>query len=208
MSGWIKLHKKLERWEWYTYPNMLLLWVHLLLNANFKEGSWRGNTIKVGQLVVGRSSLASKLGLSEQIIRTLLSKLQSTSDITIHTTNRYSIITVCKYRDYQFVASNEQPATQPATAPLNNHTIRSKEERSKKEKNIIPTLVEINEYVNKNEKIFPNTDTKKYYMQRQSAGWKKSNGVPVVDWKADIWNCYNDGWIVKPKIQSRDVPYN
>ena len=68
-----------------------------------------------------------------------------------------------------------------------------------------PVLKEINKYIKENEKLFPLVDAEKYFMQRQSVGWKKANGVPVVDWKADIWNCYKDGWIKKPKKSNQ--PY-
>ena len=68
-----------------------------------------------------------------------------------------------------------------------------------------PTLKEINDYVEKNNKLFPNIDTEKYFMQRQSIGWIKASGVPIVDWKADMWNCYKDDWVKKPKKSNQ--PY-
>ena len=57
--------------------------------------------VKRGSLIAGRKQLAKDLGLTEQMIRTSLMKLKSTNEITIESTNRYSVITVVKYDDYQ-----------------------------------------------------------------------------------------------------------
>ena len=38
-NGWIKIHRKLLEWEWADDPNMVALWIHLLLNANLTDKS-------------------------------------------------------------------------------------------------------------------------------------------------------------------------
>jgi biotin operon repressor len=67
-----------------------------------------GMELKAGQFITGRKKLAEELGFSEQQIRTAISKLESTGEISIFSTNKYSIITVTNWENYQG-DFNEQP---------------------------------------------------------------------------------------------------
>jgi biotin operon repressor len=67
-----------------------------------------GMELKAGQFITGRKKLAEELGFSEQQIRTAISKLESTGEISVFSTNKYSIITVTNWENYQG-DSNEQP---------------------------------------------------------------------------------------------------
>src|SRR3990167_268088 len=113
IMSFIKLHRKITEWEWYTDANTNRLFMHLLLKANFKSNRWQGVEILPGQLVTGRKVLADELKLSEQEIRTSLNKLKSTNEITIKSTNKFSIVTVCKWLDYQVNDMADQPTEQP-----------------------------------------------------------------------------------------------
>lgn len=101
MNGWIKLHKKFLDWGWYQSGNTMRVFLHLLLTANFKDSEWMGRTIKRGQAVISLPALSTALNLSIQQIRTALMHLESTSEINRQTTNKYTIVTICKYEDYQ-----------------------------------------------------------------------------------------------------------
>lgn len=117
-NGWIKLHRKILTWEWYDDINVSRLFIHLLLKANHETKKWRGETIKKGELVTGRQKLAQETHLSEQNIRTSLTKLKSTNEITIRTTNDYSVITINNFTEHQQTnqrtnqrLTNDQPTT-------------------------------------------------------------------------------------------------
>ena len=101
MEGWIKLHRKMVDWEWYNDNNTKILFIHLLLTANHKEKNWQGHTILRGQKITSLEHLAKETNLSVQQIRTSLSKLKSTNEITIKTTNKNTLVTILKYSDYQ-----------------------------------------------------------------------------------------------------------
>lgn len=101
--AWIKLHTKFLEWGWADDPNMVSLFVHLLLMANYKDKEWHGVTIQRGQLATSYEKLSQLTGISFQSIRTLLNKLKETGEIVVKSTNRYSIITICKYENYQDV---------------------------------------------------------------------------------------------------------
>ena len=72
----------------------LSVFLYCLTHANIEDKERRGHQIKAGDLVVGRKELASKLRLSEQMIRTAISHLKSTNEITIKSTSKFSVITV------------------------------------------------------------------------------------------------------------------
>jgi len=136
-NGWIKINRKILDWGWYQTPETTHLFLHLLLTANTEDKSWQGQVIKRGQLATGRVSLSKNTGISQQTIRTCLERLKSTSEITIESTSKFSIITVIKYNDYQSNAK-DQPANQPAYQPATNQQLTTTKEykNKKKRKNI------------------------------------------------------------------------
>lgn len=136
---WIKIYDTLLDWEWYADGNMVRLWLHLLLKANYKDKKWMGKVIKRGQLVTGRVALSEELGISEKSIRTCLSRLVDTGEISIKTTNKYSVITICKYEEYQLCENDERPANgQQAATTIEYKECKNKKnnlkEKEKKEK--------------------------------------------------------------------------
>lgn len=100
-EGYVKLLRKLEKWEWYKNQNVKAAFIHCLLRANYENQKWQNRTIKRGSFVTSLSNFSSETGLSIQQTRTALEHLKSTNDITIETTRKYSIITVVNYSKYQ-----------------------------------------------------------------------------------------------------------
>ena len=126
-NGFITLHRKITEWEWYTDGNTMRLFVHLLLKANHKEKKWRGQTIERGQLITGRKVLAEELKMGEQQVRTSLGHLKSTNEITIKSTNKFSLVTLVNYDFYQTKKdeltnklTNKQPTTNQQLTTNNN----------------------------------------------------------------------------------------
>lgn len=101
MEGWISLYRKFRNWQWYKDSNVKSVFIHLLLSANHKDEEWKNKIIKRGQVITSREHLAIATGLSIQQVRTCLSKLESTNEIEIKTTNKYTQITILKYDKYQ-----------------------------------------------------------------------------------------------------------
>lgn len=100
-GGWIKLHRSILKWGWYDDMVVSRVFLHLLLIANYEETEYHGHKIGVGQAVIGLHKLSEDLGLSVRQIRTALDKLKSTSEITIKSTNRFSIVTIENYTKFQ-----------------------------------------------------------------------------------------------------------
>lgn len=122
-KGFIQLHRSLLEWEWYDDNNTKILFLHCLLKANYKDKNYRGSSIKRGSFVTGRDVLAKELGLSVQQVRTSLTKLKSTNEITINSSSQGTVIEVIKYNDYQEVTNkttNEQPTSNQQVTTTNN----------------------------------------------------------------------------------------
>ena len=111
--GFIQLHRKFLKWEWYDDANTMRLFLHCLLSANYIDKNWRGIIIPRGSFLTGRLELAQALNLTERQIRTSLKKLKSTNEVTIKSTSQYSIITVVSWDCYQ---KNDQQNDQRVTS--------------------------------------------------------------------------------------------
>jgi len=120
--GYIKLHRQIIEWEWYSDTPTRSVFIDLLLNASHNGYKWHGLDIERGQAIFGRKEASKRLGLSEQSIRSAIKHLKSTSEITIKVTNKFSLITIVNYSKYQdedckstskvtTQLTNDQPAT-------------------------------------------------------------------------------------------------
>ena len=126
-NGWICLHRKINEWEWYDDVNVCRLFIHLLLTASHKDKKYRGKVIPKGSLRTGRLLLSKQTGLSERQIRTALSKLKSTNEVTIKTASKYSIISITKWDQYQDIdqqyvqqATSKRPTNDQQATTYNN----------------------------------------------------------------------------------------
>lgn len=102
-EGYIKLYRSLLKWEWIDTPNVLVLFVHCLLRANYQDTKWHGIEIKRGELITSYSKLAKFTGLSVQQVRTSLDKLKETGEVVTKSQqgSKHTIIRVCNYDKYQ-----------------------------------------------------------------------------------------------------------
>ena len=146
-GNWIKSHRSILNWEWWGDPNMLVVWIFCLHKANHVEKKWRGQTIGVGQFITSIVNASKECKLSQQSWRTCTERLKSTGEITIKTTNRFSLITVNNWQKYQ---SANTPANTPANKQLtnkqqtNNNNIRSKELKNEEEEKKIEKKFSVN----------------------------------------------------------------
>ena len=130
MSGWIKLHRKFLDWEWFNKSEAVHLFLYMLLKANHKDGKWQGFDVKRGQFISSLGNISNATGLSVQVIRTNLKRLEKTNEISIKSTSQFTIVTICKYECYQ--EENEQ-ANKPSTNE--QQTINKQLTTNKNEKN-------------------------------------------------------------------------
>jgi hypothetical protein len=117
--------------------------MHLVSKANHKDGRWQGIEIKRGQLITGRKTLKTETGISEQSIRTCLSNLKSTNEVTIQSTKHYSVITICNYERYQGVDNQDQPSNQPANQPTPNQRLTTNKNDKNDKQDTLPLSLDI-----------------------------------------------------------------
>lgn len=110
LNGFISLHRKMLNWGWYDDTNTKVVFIHLLLIANFTDKEWHGITISRGSVATSIRNLATDLKLSEQKIRTALEHLKSTGEITSKGYSKFTIISIKNYDLYQ--TPNEQNSDQ------------------------------------------------------------------------------------------------
>lgn len=169
MASFITVDRKILKWEWYQDVKVFHLFLYFLLRANWEDGRWKGIEVKRGQLITGRLKLSKDTGLSEMEIRTCLKKLKTTNEITTKVTNKYTIVTVCKYDFYQNKydtgiqqnnqqsiqrTTNEQPTTNQQLTTNNNNKEEYKEEGSKGVYLNGFACYDVEDYVLKNQQVF------------------------------------------------------
>lgn len=149
MSGWIKLHRQFKDWEWYNKSEIVHLFIHCLVKANYKDGSFQGIECKKGEFITSLKHLSEETNISIQTIRTCLKKLILTNEINVKTTNKLTKITICKYESYQSdeIETNKQLTNKQQTTNKQLTTIKEyKERKEEKEDKTIPSIDEFLAY--------------------------------------------------------------
>lgn len=116
MEGWIKLHRKiLENPIVMKDADHLAVWLYLLLNATHAEipALFMGKkiTLKAGQLITGRKSLSSRLGMNESKVRRVLDDFESDQQIDRQRSNKNSLITILNWDKYQITDQQDDQQT-------------------------------------------------------------------------------------------------
>lgn len=130
-EGYIKLFRSMTSWEWYQDANTTRVFLHLLLNANLEETRFMNHVIPKGGLVIGRKRLAADLGISERSVRTALKHLKLTNEVTIETTNRFSIVTIVNWEKYQI--NSKRVTNRPTNEVANNRPTSDQQVTTEKE---------------------------------------------------------------------------
>jgi len=116
-QGWIKLHRKmLDNPVVWKDGDYLAVWIYLLLNATHKDMDvlFRSKriTLKPGQLITGRKSIASQLSISDSKVKRVLLAFESDQQIDRQRSNQNSLITILNWCEYQQTdQQNDQQVT-------------------------------------------------------------------------------------------------
>ena len=138
LNGFVKLHRKMIEWGWYSDCVVKDVFIHILMVATFKPTKYLGHDLNPGQAVIGRKKLAKELGFTEQQVRTALKKLESTGEISLFSTNKFTIATV---ENWDFYQGCDEEDNQQSTnnQPTNNQQITNNQphlKNVKKDKNV------------------------------------------------------------------------
>lgn len=102
-NGFIKLYRSLLKWEWIDEPNVLVLFIHCLLRANYQNAKYHGIDVERGTFITSYSKLSDATGLTIKQVRNALAKLIQTGEIRaeLGQGKKYTIIRVCNYDKFQ-----------------------------------------------------------------------------------------------------------
>ena len=136
----IKLYRDLFEWEWYSDINTCRLFIHMLLKANWKEGNFRGTTVPRGSFVSSICKLSEETSLTIREVRTAISHLKSTGEVTCKTYSKFTIFTVENYSKYQTsdTQSDKQETSKRHSNDILTTTIEEKKEGKNKRKKEVP----------------------------------------------------------------------
>lgn len=185
--GWIKLHRQILNWEWYSDTNTFRLFLHLILTANYKDQKHQGKLIKKGSLLTGRDKLSYETGLSVREVRTCLERLKSTNEIAIKSNSKGTEIQIVNYDKYQIETSettNERPTNDQQTTTLKE----GKENKERKEKKNIPDFSDFLAYAIKEKPMVDKDKVQAKYDTWVSNGWKDGYDNKILNWKTKLKN--------------------
>lgn len=190
---YIKLNRKIMDWEWYGNINTCRLFIHMLLRANWKDGRFEGKVIPRGSFVSSLPKLADETSLTIREVRTAISHLKSTGEVTCKTYSKYTVFTVKNYCEYQ--SSDIQNDSQTTGKRHSNDILMTTIEEKKEGKN----LKKEDTNVSKKKFVPPTVDEVRVYCQERGnkvdpqafVDFYESNGWMVgknkmKDWKAAV----------------------
>lgn len=148
-NEYLKLYRKLEGWEWYSNPNTKVVFMHCLIKANWRAGSWHGINYKKGQFIASYESIAKSNGLTIRQVRTAIDNLIKSGDVTRLKIGRNLLFTVNNWDKYQ---SNDSKSTRSKSQLRHDDDIKTTADiRSKEDKNIKENSIPDDDYVSDEE---------------------------------------------------------
>ena len=100
-EGWIKIDRNLLKWRWFSDTPTLVVWIYLLLQANYEERDFKTITIHRGELVRSQAQIAADTGLSLKNVRTALEHLEATGEVARRRHGQIVVISIPNYDRYQ-----------------------------------------------------------------------------------------------------------
>lgn len=216
--SWIKLHRSLVEWEWYTDPNTLRLLIHLLVKVNYEDKLWKGRLIEAGSLVTSWDKLASELELTPKQVRGAMAKLEQSGEVARQWTNKYQLVSLVKWDKLQNnlpiegrqKGSQRVPQREGQRVPPGATTKEIKKERKKERVNAVPSFDQFSEYAKAKSKDLGYTVNdqllKTKYEAWKEAGWKagKDNRA-IKNWKTTLLNTLP--YISTPQANGKHTTY-
>lgn len=186
-GSYIKLFRKMLDWEWYNHDVTKIVFIHLMMIANWQDTKWRGIDLHPGEVIRTNENLAKELRKSNQQVRTALKNLLSTGEITVRKSGRIRIITIQNWVQYQ--GDNTKTNTKSNSKPNSKVNTKSTAVKESKEvKNIKsvyantpPARYEIEDYCR--HVGYQSIDVDKFMDYNSAKGW-------TMDWRQalDLWH--------------------
>lgn len=142
-GGWIKLYRASIGKGWLSNHRLWTFWCYCLLKASHKETTVLIGNQQVrllpGQFVFGRKKAAKDLRMSERQTRTCIDSLKTLENVSVKTTNKYSLVTIINWGIYQGGENGNDHQNDQQPANKVPHT-RSKEVKKENTPGFQPVL--------------------------------------------------------------------
>lgn len=192
MQGWVKVHRKMLHSDIFQNEKLLKVFMYCLLKATHKERKQliglQTVELEPGQFVFGRKKASEELNMNESTVYKYMKFLESQKTITMNSNNKFTIVTVGKWHDYQALDTESEQQ--------NNNKITTKEQQNNTNKNVKNVkndkedIVEIVNYLNDvAEKKFKHTTRKTQTLikARLREGFTVDDFKKVIDIKTKEW---------------------
>lgn len=212
VNGYIKMYRTvLDNPVVCKDSEVFAVWCYLLLKATHDEydvvfGSDR-ITLKKGQLITSRKSIASHFKINESKVERTLILLKNEQMIEQQSSSKNRLISILKWEDYQSSEQvNEQQVNNKWTTSEQQVNTNKNVKNIKNVKNvknntfIKPSIDDIRAYIDDEALL---VDPNKFYDYYESNGWKIGGKALMKDWQATLrnWDRNND----KPKPKEKNV---
>ena len=103
--GWVRLHRKILESSLFQNHNAFIVFSACLMLASHekKKFPFNGSDVEIepGEFITGIYRLSEQTCLSPRKVRTALDYLKTTSRLTIKTSNKFSLVKINKWVEYQ-----------------------------------------------------------------------------------------------------------
>jgi hypothetical protein len=122
MAGWVRLHRSITDHWVFQDAEFFRCWTLMIMDANHQTKKHMFNgalmTIERGQFIFGLEAYERKSGMTIARLRRLLSMLETEGMINRQKTNKFSLISITNYEDYQSDDRQKTSKTQADDKPI------------------------------------------------------------------------------------------
>lgn len=208
LSTYVKMDRNLRFWRWFKSPKTVVVWVWLIMSANIEDHDFERETIHRGEVATSRKTISAATGLTEREVRTALSHLKATGEVSVRIRPKYQVISILRYNDYQDVPSGKTSGRGPAGVrqesgkrPQSKNGKNGKNGKNEKDSSgatttttFPPSRDDVTAYAA--EHGF-RIDADAFIRYNQSRGWMIGRK------KAEDWRPLADGWIAQDREFSK-----
>lgn len=210
-KGFVKISRDIVDWQWYKEPLTALLYLHLIVTTNWQDTNFKGVSLKRGERIISYANLATETGLSVRNIRTALSHLISTGEVTKRQQGKYTVISVSNYDSFQSTAkvSDKRTDNYPdneSTTDKEYKEYKEREEEEEERRNASSSISEVTELYSQICKSLPAPDitgdteanirraVNFYGMDKIRTAFQTVENTPFLSGKVKDW-CADINWI-------------
>lgn len=141
MNEWfIKLFRSLLDWERYDDINVRVLFIHLMLKANYTDRQRKWIDIKKGEYLTSYNKLSQESWLTPMQVRWAIKKLIRTKEVTHKQHSNYTLLKLNNYDKYNWSNTLSNKSVTHEQHSSNTRVTTTKEgKKERKEKNNIVT---------------------------------------------------------------------